>query len=365
MGSNEGQRDTWRQDSILEIWSRSLSKWFAAQVLNVQLGVGYGEGPPDMLTMQYWYPDDAQQPRRKSLYRNDCQLQPLGTNLPEELPPGFGVKSVTGQSGAFIFTGWQSRPDDVYFFDAHTRKQYQTAEQAWQVHFQRLSEPPAAPGMETAGLVTQQQQYQAPHHHRSRNTEPEKTNFLRLTGLEIGTTKSAVVNFLGEFGIRGEHVAMGPQQGTPNGEAFLAFTSADLAESALLYTDHLCRSSEQEWIAAAKPGKLGSLSPIAEADEDDLSAFAAPPEERAQMQEAQNAALLKRAFAIISQEDALADLKTAEEGQADVVEKAVMVQQSLKKARTHAEQGLALQRAGMALSGQGDAAHMLTWSGAP
>jgi hypothetical protein len=101
--------------------------------------------------MQFWlHTDEAKQ---KSLYRNDVQmLAPLGANLEGELPPGFVVKPS------------QSRPGQNVFLDQTSGMKYQTAELAWQTHFQRLLERPAAAGMETVCHLQGQSSFQASKH---------------------------------------------------------------------------------------------------------------------------------------------------------------------------------------------------------
>jgi hypothetical protein len=125
-------RDSWRQGSILEIYSGSTGRWYPSLLLRVQRG----EGTPDVLTMQFWL--NAGDAKQKSLYRNDYQqLMPLGSNLEGELPAGFCLKPS------------QSRPGHSVFQDMTTGMKYQTAELAWQTHFQRLLEQPSATGQET------------------------------------------------------------------------------------------------------------------------------------------------------------------------------------------------------------------------
>jgi len=144
---DEQQRSMWRQGSILEIYSSSAGHWFPALVLRVQKG----EGAPDVLTMQFWL--HTEEAKQKSLYRNDVQmLAPLGANLEGELPPGFVVKPS------------QSRPGQNVFLDQTSGMKYQTAELAWQTHFQRLLERPAAAGMETVCHLPGQSSFQASKH---------------------------------------------------------------------------------------------------------------------------------------------------------------------------------------------------------
>lgn len=143
VASDEKERAMWRQGSILEIYSASAGHWYPALVLRVQRG----DGAPDVLTMQFWLStDDAKQ---KSLYRSDCQhLSPLGANLGGELPPGFSLKPS------------QSRPGQSVYQDLTTGMKYQTAELAWQTHFQRLLERPASGGMETVAHLPGQASFQ-------------------------------------------------------------------------------------------------------------------------------------------------------------------------------------------------------------
>lgn len=137
--NEETQRNLWRQGSILEIYSGSTGRWYPSLLLRLQPG----QGTPDVVTTQFWI--NAEDAKQKSLYRNDQQLAPLGTNLKGELPPGFCVKPS------------QSRPGQSVFQDLSTGMKYQTVELAWQTHFQRLLERPAASGQETVAYLPSNQ----------------------------------------------------------------------------------------------------------------------------------------------------------------------------------------------------------------
>jgi hypothetical protein len=114
------QRAAWTKDSILEIYSASNKQWHVAHVVWVaQSSVG-----PDVLTVLFYQDDGA---KNKSVYRNDHQMAPLGTHTAGLLPPGSRAVSS------------QSRPGQSSFLDIATGVKYETVEQVWRVHFERLA----------------------------------------------------------------------------------------------------------------------------------------------------------------------------------------------------------------------------------
>lgn len=179
--NDEAERSMWRQGSILEIYSGSNVRWYPALLLRVQPG----QGTPDVLTMQFWINDaDAKQ---KSLYRSDQQLAPLATHLRGELPPGFSLKPS------------QSRPGQHVFMDMTTGTKYQTVELAWQTHFQRLLERPAAAGQETVCNLPSSQLLAPQHepagitteHGTGMNRGPEATRMAEGLSTEYGAAARA------------------------------------------------------------------------------------------------------------------------------------------------------------------------------
>lgn len=114
----------WDVGSIVECFSATSSRWFPARVMQVQPG----DNNQEVLTVQFYMEDEAKQ---KSMYRDDSQMQALGTHTTGELPPGFYTKPS------------QSRPGQLVYMDGTTCVKYGSAELAWRVHFERLME--AAP----------------------------------------------------------------------------------------------------------------------------------------------------------------------------------------------------------------------------
>jgi len=120
--------------SVVEVFSATTGRWYAAGVTQVQPG----EAGEEVLTVQFWMNEDAKQ---KSMYRNDQQLAPLGTHTGNELPPGFEIRPS------------QSRPGQLVYLDATTGTKYANAELAWHVHFERMQQRPAV-GCETVCAVS-------------------------------------------------------------------------------------------------------------------------------------------------------------------------------------------------------------------
>jgi len=112
-------------ESVLEIFSASTGSWKVAHVICVATAAA----GPDVLTLQFYADDGA---KNKALYRNDHQLAPLGVNTAGVLPPGCQMVPS------------QSRPGQSAFLDTLTGSKYETAEQVWKIHFERLAQADAA-----------------------------------------------------------------------------------------------------------------------------------------------------------------------------------------------------------------------------
>lgn len=111
-------RDAWTTESVLEIYSGSTGRWYVAHVVWVA-----SSGGPDILTLQF-YPEEGA--KNKALYRNDHQLAPLGVHTAGTMPPGC------------IVVPSQSRPGQSSFVDASTGVKYETVDQVWKIHLERL-----------------------------------------------------------------------------------------------------------------------------------------------------------------------------------------------------------------------------------
>lgn len=131
-------REAWNMESVLEIFSASTGCWNVAHVI----WVAQSNGGPDILTLQYYLEDGA---KNKSLYRNDHQLAPFGAHT-NALPPNCQA------------TPSQSRPGQMSYLNTETNVKYETPEQVWNIHFERLSavhaaqHPPLAPPEASAPL---------------------------------------------------------------------------------------------------------------------------------------------------------------------------------------------------------------------
>lgn len=128
LGSSS-KRSSWEVGSILEVFSASANRWYAAHIIEIKRA-------DDVLTVQFYAEDGAKQ---KSMYRSDTALQALGTNM-RDLPPGFETRPS------------QSRPGHVTYFDATTGVKYADPELAWGVHFERLKTQQPA-GCQTVAAI--------------------------------------------------------------------------------------------------------------------------------------------------------------------------------------------------------------------
>jgi len=125
----------WDVGSVLEVYSATAGLWYPAQVTQVQPQPGNEEN--EVLTVQFYVEDEAKQ---KSLYRSDAQLAPLGAHTAGQLPPGFTTKAS------------QSRAGQLVCMDESTGVKYGCPDLAWQLHFERLTQRPAA-GCQTVCAV--------------------------------------------------------------------------------------------------------------------------------------------------------------------------------------------------------------------
>lgn len=135
-GLRPGERpcDKWLPGSVVEVYSASAGRWYPAEVGQVE---GQGGGQEDIVTVVFYLGDEMKQ---KSVYRTDKALAVLGTHTFSELPPGFETRAS------------QSKPGQLVYLDLTTCTKYASLELAWQVHFQRLKQLPAA-GCETVAAV--------------------------------------------------------------------------------------------------------------------------------------------------------------------------------------------------------------------
>ncbi|CAK9084919.1 unnamed protein product [Durusdinium trenchii] len=134
-GPSRGSRpcDKWTEGSIVEVYSASAGRWYAAEVGQLE---SQGNGKEDIITVIFYLGDEVKQ---KSVYRNDKALAPLGSHTFSDLPPAFETRPS------------QSKPGQLVYFDLTTCTKYASLELAWQVHFQRLKQQPA--GCETMAAV--------------------------------------------------------------------------------------------------------------------------------------------------------------------------------------------------------------------
>lgn len=120
--------------AVVEVYSATSCLWYPAAVT----GVDRKPGGLEVLTV-YFFVDN--EPKQKSVLSGDSQLAPLGTHTGGQLPPGFQR------------TPSQSRPGHFVYMDATTGIKYATAQLAWRLHFQRLSER-GPEGLQTVQCVT-------------------------------------------------------------------------------------------------------------------------------------------------------------------------------------------------------------------
>eukprot|EP00933_Yihiella_yeosuensis_P066384 TRINITY_DN70638_c0_g1_i1.p1 TRINITY_DN70638_c0_g1~~TRINITY_DN70638_c0_g1_i1.p1 ORF type:complete len:467 (-),score=75.59 TRINITY_DN70638_c0_g1_i1:93-1493(-) len=130
-------RESWREGSIIEVFSASTNRWYAAQLVEVKWQDGQ-----EVLTVLFYVGDEAKQ---KSVYRTDKALTSLGEHTIGELPPGFETRPS------------QSRPGQLVYLDATTGTKYASPELAWRLHFERMQQR-SPDGCQTVACIQAVQQ---------------------------------------------------------------------------------------------------------------------------------------------------------------------------------------------------------------